>query len=127
MNKPRIKKVVQGVHMGLGHEGLADLLKKEAKLDVQALEPGELVLCLNTHGDKLKVLGHKGLVVGYLRLPGQQRIMMDALQHIPATFGGDGFNYDAACRKALEKRFDAYPQRRVSALETAKAAREAGV
>lgn len=123
MSKPKIKKVVQGVHMGLGHTGLAELLKKEAKVDVQALEPGELVLCLNTFGDKLKILGQRGLVIGYLKLPGQQRIMMNALQYIPETFGGSGFNYDLACRRALEKRFDSYPQRTKSKVSPLEAAR----
>lgn len=29
--KPRVKSVIQGVHMGLGHDGLALLLKKTGK------------------------------------------------------------------------------------------------
>jgi hypothetical protein len=108
--KRRIRVCIQGVHMGLGHDGLAKLLKKKVELDVKKLAQNELVLLLNKHGDKLKVLGAEGRVFAYLKLPGQQRIMFDALQYIPLTFGSDGFDYDAAVAKALERRFESYPQ-----------------
>lgn len=73
------------------------------------LSEGELVLCLNKHGDKMKVIGCKGLVLGYLKMPDKQRIMFEALQFLPQTFGATGFSYDAACKKALESRFAGYP------------------
>lgn len=106
--KPRIRKVIQGVHMGLGHDGLALLLKKEAEIDVHKLQDGDLVLCLNKHGDKMKVIGCHGLIVGYLKMPERQRIMQEALQYLPQTFGGTGFNYAAAERTALNQRFNSY-------------------
>ena len=90
--------------MGLGHDGLRTFLKKYAKLDLDSLEEGDLVMCINKHGDKLKVIGHRGLVLGYLKMPGNAKIMKEALQWIPNTFGGSGFDYDAACKKVLEKR-----------------------
>ncbi len=124
--KTRIHRVVHGVHMGLGHVGLAKLLKK-AGVDVLKLEPGELVMCLNKHGDKMKVLGCKGLVLGYLRMQHNQRIMHDALQFIPQTFGGGNFNYDAAVKKALTQRLAEYPvpKPKVSPLDAARAAKSA--
>lgn len=106
MSQPRIFKVVLGVHMGLGHDGIAELLKEQVKIDVRNLNDGDLILCLNRQGDKMKLLGHKGLVIGYLRMPDKQKIMLDALQYIPMTFGGGSFNYDAAAKKALLKRLD---------------------
>lgn len=106
MSQPRIFKVVLGVHMGLGHDGIAELLKEQVKIDVKKLNDGDLILCLNRQGDKMKIMGRKGLVLGYLRMPNGQRIMLDALQYIPRTFGGGTFNYDAAAKKALLKRLD---------------------
>lgn len=105
----RIAKLVQGVHMGLGHDGLRKLLAKPverggADLDLDALAPNDLVMCLNGHGDKMKVIGHKGLVLGYLKMPNKQRIMREAIQYIPSTFGAGEFNFEAACRRAIEER-----------------------
>lgn len=114
MNK-RIKVLIQGVHMGLGHDGLARLLKKSerqggADIDLHELAPGDLVMCINTQGDKMKVIGHKGLVLGYLKLPNKRKIMAEAIQFIPETFGGEGFDYDAAVRRALTTRLGSTPQ-----------------
>lgn len=102
--KPTIRLVIEGVNMGLGHIGLAALLKKQAKLDVEELTGTDLIMCINGHGDKMKVIGARGLVIGYLRMPNKMRIMKDALQYIPQTFGSGGFNYDKACEEALSNR-----------------------
>lgn len=131
MSKARIRKVISPVHMGLGHDGLKALLAKSiekggANLDVTELQPGELVMCINGAGDKLKVIGHGGLVIGYLKMPHKKRIMMEALQFIPATFGGQGFDYDAACRKSLELRMGRNKPNS-GPLNAARAAKAAGV
>ncbi len=126
--KPTIKKVVEGVNMGLGHYGLAELLKKEAKIDVTKLTGTELVMCINGFGDKMKVIGAGGMVIGYLKLPGRQRIMKDALQYIPQTFGSTGFDYDKACHAALKTRLENKhytPRRAISPPEAARAEKEA--
>jgi hypothetical protein len=88
--------------MGLAHEGLRLLIKKNFKVDVGTLAADELVLCLNHKGDKLKVVGGHGLVIGYIRAPGGQKLMRDALRFLPATFGGQGFDYDRAVKMAIE-------------------------
>lgn len=106
----RIRLLVEGVHMGLGHDGLAKLLKKQLKIEVSELNPGDLVMVLNRRGDKLKVIGTRGLVIGYLRMPDGNRIMKDALQYLPATFGAKGFDYDTACKAALESRLNQHAQ-----------------
>lgn len=105
----RIRKLITGVHMGLGHDGIAKLLaapvsKGGVGIDVNTLSDGDLIMLINRHGDKLKVIGCGGLVVGYLKMRKHQKIMKEALQFIPATFGGSGFNYDAACKEALKAR-----------------------
>lgn len=107
--RSQIKKLVQGVHMGLGHDGLRKLLVRN-DIDLDNLRPGDLIMCLNGQGDKLKVIGFKGLVLGYLKMPRGQKIMGEALRYIPQTFGGSGFDYDAACRRALQERIGTYPR-----------------
>ncbi len=122
----RIRKLVENVHMGLGHEGLAKLLKR-AGINVNSLAEGDLIMCLNTKGDKLKVIGGRGLVIGYLRMPRSQRIMKEALQYIPRTFGASGFDYDAACKTSLEKRLGLNKQVTTGPLKEARALKQAGL
>lgn len=118
--------------MGLGHDGLRILLAKPvskggADIDVTKLNDGDLVMCLNGAGDKLKVIGHNGLVVGYLKMPRKERIMYDALQYIPQTFGGKGFDYNAACKRALDERLGKYAPKKTGPIETARAKQAAGL
>lgn len=103
MSKPRIFKLFLNVHMGLGHDGLSKIALK-GKIKLQELNESDLIMFLNTKGDKLKVLGAQGKVVGYLRNPDKRPIMREALQYIPHTFGASGFDYDAACAAALQQR-----------------------
>lgn len=100
----RIRLLVEGVHMGLSHDGLARLLKTKLKLDITELADGDLIMFINRRGDKMKTYGARGLVIGYLKMPDGNRIMKDALQYIPRTFGAKGFDYDAACKAALDAR-----------------------
>lgn len=104
MNKQaRIFRLFLDTHMGLGHTGLCELAQK-AKINVNSLAEDDLLMFLNKHGDKMKLLGAQGRVIGYLKLPDRRPIMKEALQYIPKTFGSSGFDYDAACLKALQKR-----------------------
>lgn len=113
--KPVIRKIVQPVHMGLGHDGLSALLRKVAKVDVKQLGASDLIMCLNNRGDKMKVIGGHGLVIGYLRLPQGQRIMKEALKYIPETFGSVGFDYDKAAKAHLDDYLSKKSYRRASA------------
>lgn len=108
MNTPRILKLFLDVHMGLSHEGLRKLATK-ANVKLDLLGASDLLMFLNKTGDKMKVLGAQGKVIGYLRLPNNRPIMREALQYIPQTFGCNGFNYDAACNIALTKRLNKNP------------------
>lgn len=127
MSRPRIRKLVEGVHMGLGHDRLAKLIKRKADIDVYELTDSDLIMCLNSHGDKMKILGCRGLVLGYLKMPNKQKIMKEALQFIPRTFGSGGFDYNAACRDALEQRFATMRHRKAGPLAAAAAKQAAGV
>lgn len=100
----RIIRLVDNVSMGLGHQGLHRLMLGNFKLDITKLEDGQLVMFLNKKKDKLKIIGKSGTVLGYLKMPNGRRIMLDAVQYIPQTFGGSGFDYDLALKKALRAR-----------------------
>lgn len=103
MANPKIFKLFLDTHMGLGHDGLAKIAMK-GKVKLAELAADDLLMFLNRAGDKLKVLGAQGRVIGYLRMPGQRKIMREALQYIPATFGAKGIDYDAACIEAFKTR-----------------------
>lgn len=123
MSKPTIRKVVFGVSMQLGHIGLAKLLKKH-DLDLENLSNSDLIMCINGANDKMKVIGGKGLVIGYLRLA-KGKIALEALQYIPRTFGQAGFNYDAAVKTMLESRMRLLSKAKpVGPLQTARHMRE---
>jgi hypothetical protein len=112
--------------MGLSHRGLAELSKRFLKIDARTLENGDLLLFLNKKGDKLKVLGCQGQVVGYVSSLNGSRLMKDALQYLPHTFGATGFDYDGAVKIALEKRlYQGKPQ--AGPLVVARKAKEAGL
>jgi len=105
----RVVYTATGMDLRLGHEGLIRQLNRSAyfrerKQKVEELPVGSLVYCLNTQETKLKALGGKGMVVGYLRTPGNRKLYREALQYLHETFGADGFDYDAATKKALAKR-----------------------
>jgi hypothetical protein len=101
--RKRFVTVFNNVHMGMGHTGLAKMAR-DARCNPANLEQGELILFLNRKKDKLKIMGGNGLVLGYLRLEGNRRIDMNALQFIPQTFGADGaVNYNMALRKTLSR------------------------
>ncbi len=98
----KIIRLIDGVHMGLGHLGLELLARKNFGIEAKNLGPGEILMFLNRKRDKLKILGAGGHVVGYLRMPHGQRIMLEALQYIPQTFGHSGeINYSASLKRAL--------------------------
>lgn len=107
MSAPRIVTVLQGVHMGLGHHALAELIRVKLHKKVSDLTFGQVILCLNKKGDKLKAIGAQGMVLGYVKTPTGQKLMLDAVQWLPKTFGAAGFNYDAAVKKVLVERFAA--------------------
>lgn len=123
----RICKVVMNVHMGMGHHGLSELLREQHSLDVTTLSDGDLVMFINTAGDKLKLIGGQGKVLGYLRMPRGQKLMFEAIQFIPRTFGSAGLNYDQAVRMALTERLGRPQPSNSGPLNTARAMRQAGL
>jgi hypothetical protein len=92
-------------HMGLSHPGLIEIAKN-AKVNVDKLNDGDLLMFINRKLNKVKVLGAKGKVIGYLRTPDNRPIMLDALQYLPHTFGGASWDYTEACKLALQKKLN---------------------
>lgn len=103
MNKPKIFKLFTNTHMGLGHDGLSKIARKN-KIKLEELDETDLILFLNTKLDKLKVLGAQGKVIGYYRSPDRRRIEPKALKYIPHTFGVNGFDYEAACALLIQEK-----------------------
>lgn len=103
MNRTKIVLLIDNVHMGLGHEGLAALARKFNK-NPDTLQDGDLLMFLNRAKDKLKVMGPGAKVLGYLKMPKGRKIAMEAIQYIPQTFGASGFNYEAALERHLEQK-----------------------
>lgn len=128
MKHVRIIRVIDNVNMGLGHDGIARLCLEQFKFDVTKLGEDMLVMCLNRAKDKLKIIGCQGKVVGYLKNPKGRKIMMEAIQFIPTTFGANGFNYDDALKKALSERLvRTASQQRVGPLQAYRAMERAGL
>lgn len=104
MANPKIIRVFDGIHMGLGHDGLSKIILKLSRIKLAELTPTDLIYCINTRGDKMKIIAGGGLVLAYLKMPHGNKIMREALQYIPTCFGSTGFDYSEACRKALERK-----------------------
>lgn len=103
MTPTKIVLLIDNVHMGLGHDGLTAVARKFKK-NPEALQDGELLMFLNRRRDKLKIMGSAGRVIGYLKMPKGNKIMLEAIQYIPQAFGASGINYDYALRSALQSR-----------------------
>ena len=83
-----------------GHEGLA-ILAKQNGIDITELKPGQYVLFINSHKDKLKLYACNN-VVAYLKLPSGQRLNMATIQLIPKAFRGTGtIDYDKALKEVI--------------------------
>lgn len=104
MRNPRIVLAMSNVSMALGHDGLRTLASKHG-LELDTLQPGDLALFMNTQRDKLKMIGAKGIVLGYLRMPKGQKMPLEAVQYIPRAFASDGsVSLDKAIRTHLAER-----------------------
>lgn len=120
MSQPRLIAAISNISMNLGHTGLA-LVAKKFDIKIESLQDHELVLYINKGRDKLKLLGAKGVVLGYVKMPGGRKLPMGAIQFIPETFSGKGtINIDAAISKYLTK---AMANKGMSTLDIARATR----
>lgn len=99
------------VDMRNGHEGLAQIIKKELKVNVEDLKRGEFVLCINTSWTQFKMYGAHNLILHYRR-PEGGRLNHKALLRLPAQGFGRGveFAYKQALTDTIEADFtERYP------------------
>lgn len=99
-----VRFVITDVHMGLGHDGLNEVIRQHKKKNplfakVMTTEGG-LVLFVNTAKNKIKLYGPEVEVLGYMRLPTGRSINRETVDLIPATFGGS-IEYATSVKKAL--------------------------
>lgn len=126
MSQARIALIIDNVNMGLGHDGLTAIARK-LKVNPEKLEPGTVLVFINRAKDKVKLMGYRGIVLGYLRMPRGRRIMMEAIQYIPQAFSASGgINYDDACKQALTKILGV-AQKRASPIEAYRTRKEFGL
>jgi hypothetical protein len=84
-----------------GHDGL-EKLARQNNIDVTRLHPGQYVVFVNSHRDKVKVYAANG-VVAYYRHTGGRIYDLRVLQEIPKAFNGTAtFNMDTALKTVVE-------------------------
>ena len=108
--KPVVRFVISDVNMGLGHDGLNEVIathKKKNPLFAKVMRnPGELVLFVNVARTKAKLYAEGGEVLGYLRMPVRRTINAETIDRIPNMFGGS-VEYSRAVKSAFQKFIEA--------------------
>lgn len=120
MSKPLVRFIILDTHMGLGHDGLREVIamhKKKNPLFARALKTeSDLILFINRPLNAAKLFAASGNVIGYLRLPYGRVIDERAVGEIPATFGGS-VEYSKAVKAALQSFVGAQSERASSFAE----------
>jgi len=103
--KTKIRFVIADVHMGLGRNGLNEIIrlqKKRSHLFAQALKTSnELILFVNKARDKAKLFSQNGSVLAYLFLERGQVISTKSVDMVFHRFGGSAPEYSEAVTRAL--------------------------
>jgi hypothetical protein len=102
-----------------GHDGLAELAKKE-NIDVKKISRGEFVVFVNSAKDRVKVYAASN-VIAYMKSSKGQKIDLRVIREIPRAFNGGGISYDETIEKMLSLKIAQKP--RISPLQAAKAMR----
>ncbi len=74
--------------MGLEHQGLSDLLRKEAKIQVSSLPSDHMILVMNKRRSACKVLVSGGSALIYLRNMSGSPLSLSQIRSICTHFGG---------------------------------------
>lgn len=89
----RITRVYLDIDMRQAFEGLRGIAKKEAT-------ESSVVFFMNRKATSFKMLVNNQYLVYYKN--GNRRIPLDAIQHLPKSFGGSEAEMNSAIRKSLE-------------------------
>lgn len=97
--------VITDVHMGLGHDGLSEVIKQHKKknpLFAKSIQSESgLILFLNRSRTRAKLFHEHGNVIGYLKLTGERKLTQNSIDLIPLAFGGSA-EYSKSARTALK-------------------------
>lgn len=104
VNTPRLKAIVRGADTRCRHDGLALQIKQAVRLDVDKLENGEFVLCLNTKRTILTLYGPNRIIVQQKR--STPITSETALKNLPGIFlNTKKLDYNKALQKELYEEF----------------------
>lgn len=99
-----IARVFFDVHLGQSFEGLGLLMKKN-KIDPRTLPNGDFVIFINRKATAFKLLAGASYLVYYKN--GNRRIPLDAIQHLPASFGGTELEFNRVIERTLRSKVPA--------------------
>lgn len=97
-----IARVFMDCHMGWGFQGLGKVCK-QAKVNLSNLGDGDFIIFLNRKCTSFKLLAGQHYLVYYKH---SGRIPLEAIRHLPSTFGGSKFEFDKAVEKALRSKIN---------------------
>lgn len=95
-----IARVFFDVHMGQSFQGLSRLLHKN-KIDPRTLGVGDFVIFINRAGTAFKLFAGNTYLV-YYKNEDRHKIPLDAIQYLPASFGGTELEFNRAVEKSLK-------------------------
>lgn len=99
----RLIRIFQDADLRCSDLGLTEMAEK-AKIKPNDLQPGEMLIFVNTKATMVKVLANSGYGLVYAGYRSQHgRLERRALRHIPNAFGGSAINYDKALAATLEE------------------------
>lgn len=111
MSRPRIVAVIDNTNMSSSHDGLGRIARK-LKIAIDTLERNDLIVFLNRAKTRMKVLGGAGSIIGYVRMPKNQVLPLDAVQYLPEVFATTGkIDVAEAIKKSVTARLQAGPAR----------------
>src|ERR1700722_7133787 len=95
-----IARVFLDVHMGQNFQGLTRLMVKE-KIDPRKLGVGDFVIFINRKSTGFKLMAGNSYLVYY---KSNRQIPLEAIQYLPASFGGSEFEFNKAIEKMLKSK-----------------------
>lgn len=109
--KPLVAYIIMDVHMGMGHDGLSQVVllhRRKNPLFARYIDTkGGLVLFVNKGRTRFKLMHPDGDVLGYCRVPARLGFSEEAVRLVAKTFGGD-----VEVAEAVRKAFTLAPPRK---------------
>lgn len=101
---PRLRAIVRNADHRCRHDGLALAIEKHTGIKVDALEPGEFVLCTNSQGNMITLYGPNRVMV---QQKNPHKIHDErAFRYLPQIFmQKKELSYDGALRKFLTETY----------------------